>query len=337
MKYRKRTSWRGMKATVACAAAVAALTGTMSSVSAAPRLASQPGTARPAPAPAPVVTRVVAAPQVAQPVPQEIVRVVPGAPQIVSQPVIIRRVVENRIVYETSPGLALASPGGSAVLNPLNVAATWNRNIRPEDRVTWNVTAGASTAGAVVGGILGAGIGALGGAAAGGAGGAAASGAICGAIAAIPAIGVSAAACLAPIGPISIVSAVTGAAGAGLLAGPGSAAGTAVGARLGAAAVPGGQAVFDRITADTTWDLENQARLRNGAEGLRGAKPGDSMPVAKATPAGLRITPPPARPISDPAQAVRARFDAARQRARVDVNRGLRDAAAMLHVPPVQL
>jgi hypothetical protein len=73
----------------------------------------------------------------------------------------------------------------------------------------------------------------------------------------------------------------------------GAPAGTLVGAQLGASSVPGGRAALDRTIADTTWDLESQARVSQGAEPLAGKKPGDSMPsameAAKHTTPGLPV------------------------------------------------
>lgn len=43
---------------------------------------------------------------------------------------------------------------------------------------------------------------------------------------------------------------------------------------------------MQRTLADTTWDLESQARMAQGADALAGEKPGDSMPGAGAPSGG---------------------------------------------------
>lgn len=266
-------------------AATAMTAGGVVSV-AAPRVESQPGTQekkQSAPV-APAQQPMRYAPQT-QPVQQvEVVRWVPGAPQAV-QPVIVKNVVTQEIVYETSPGLALASAGGSHVLDPVNVANTFNRNIRDEDRDTLYAAGGAAAAGAVGGAALGA----VGGAVVGGAGGAA--------LGAVGGAGMCAAAgtamVLAPVtspvtgyavlgcstlGPYALGAAVGGISGGSAGAVVGAAPGALMGAQAGASVVPGGRAALDRTIADTTWDLESQARVSQGAEPLAGEKPGESMP-----------------------------------------------------------
>lgn len=87
---------------------------------------------------------------------------------------------------------------------------------------------------------------------------------------------------------------------AGALAGAPT--GAFLGAQAGASAVPGGRAAFDRTVADTTWDLESQARVAQGAEPLAGQKPGDSMPsgpqAAAATTPVLPTTELPTVPVA---------------------------------------
>ena len=73
----------------------------------------------------------------------------------------------------------------------------------------------------------------------------------------------------------AVVGGLSGAGAGAVAAAP---AGALAGAQLGATAVPGGRAALDHTVANTTWDLESQARVANGAEPLAGEKPGDSMP-----------------------------------------------------------
>lgn len=263
---------------------------------AAPQVISQPGTTPPPPAPAPVQANQQAparavTPAVAPapaPVPAPVVRFVPGATQA-SQPIIVRNYVTNEIVYETSPGLALASPTGAVALNPGNVVATFERNVREEDRATMDAARGAAAAGAVVGGVAGGAGGALAGGALGAGAGLGAGVAICGATTAAipvaPPVAPFAAACWAA-GPAFVGPVLGGAVGAGAGVPVGATAGMLAGAQLGASVVPGGQAVMQRTIADTTWDLESQARVAQGAEPLAGEKPGDSMAGVEAPSAG---------------------------------------------------
>lgn len=239
-----------------------------------PRVVPQPGTARPA-----VVAPVRVAPQAA-PVPAPVVQFVPGA-RAASQPVIVKNVVTQEIVQVTSPGLALASGAGSSVLNPVNVVNTFERNVRSEDRATMDAARGAAGVGAalggVVGGALGAGAFSAGGAALGAGAGVGICGAATAAVPVMPLVAPFAAGCWAA-GPAVVGPAIGGTVGAGMGFPVGAAPGALAGAQLGASAVPGGRAVMDRVIADTTWDLESQARVQQGAEPLVGAKPGDSMP-----------------------------------------------------------
>lgn len=270
-------------------------------VDAAPRVISQPGTQekkqqqsqQAAPA-APVQRQVAPQAVQSQPVQQvEVVRWIPGAPQAV-QPIVVQNVVkEEVIVYETSPGLALASPAGSQVLTPQNVVTTFNSNIRDEDRGTLEAAGGAVAVGAVTGATVGA----VGGAAAGGTagyvGGVGVGAAACTIPALIPTATAFAAACMT-IGPTMVGPMVGGVAGGVAGAMVGAPAGALVGAQAGASVVPGGRAALDRTIADTTWDLEDQARVSQGAEPLRGEKPGDSMqsgPEAAASQSVLPVVP----------------------------------------------
>ena len=256
--------------------------GSAVSVSAAPRVISQPGTQenkQQQPQQAAPVQRQVSPQQVqAAPVQQvEVVRWIPGAPQAV-QPIVVQNVVkEEVVVYETSPGLALASAAGSQVLTPQNVANTFNSNIRDEDRGTLEAAGGAAVAGGVTGAVIG-GVGAAaGGAAAGYVGGVGVGAATCAATVFIPPATALAAACMA-VGPTAVGPIVGGVAGGVAGAMAGAPAGALIGAQAGASVVPGGRAALDRTIADTTWDLESQARVSQGAEPLRGEKPGETMP-----------------------------------------------------------
>ena len=278
-------------------------------VNAAPRVISQPGTQekkqqqsqQAAPA-APVQRQVAPQAVQSQPVQQvEVVRWIPGAPQAV-QPIVVQNVVkEEVIVYETSPGLALASAAGSQVLTPQNVASTFHANIRDEDRGTLEAAGGAIAVGAVTGATVGAVGGATAGGTAGAIGGAAGGAALCGAAGAAlvvapvtaPVTGTIFGTCTTA-GPVGIGMATGGAAGATAGAMVGAPAGALVGAQAGASVVPGGRAALDRTIADTTWDLEDQARVSQGAEPLRGEKPGDSMqsgPEAAASQSVLPVVP----------------------------------------------
>ncbi|AKK07406.1 hypothetical protein CMUST_15585 (plasmid) [Corynebacterium mustelae] len=291
----------GFSRVVAVAVAVGVVgAGSVVPVVAAPRVATQPGTDRPrvvAPVNTPVVQRAPQAPAV----PAVVTNVVPGVTRAAAQPVVVRNYVTQE-VYVTSPGLALASPGGAVVLNPVNVINTFERNVRPEDRSTMDAARGAAGVGAVAGGVGGGAAGALVGAGVGAAAGVGASGAICGAAAGTAAAAGAVAIAAPPTAPIAgpvaagAASAVAACAAGGMAVGPiiggavGAGAGVPVGvvpgvvagAQLGASAVPGGRAVMDRAIADTAWDLESQARVAQGAEPLSGAKPGDSMPGAGA-------------------------------------------------------
>lgn len=293
-----RTRNRTARIAAGMLSAVAILVGGMTAAHAAPKVVSQPGTQQQQAATAPVADQTPAyqapaAQQIATPVQRvEVVRYVPGVSQAV-QPVVVKNVITKKVVYETSPGLAMVSPGGSRVLNPVNVAQTFERNIRSEDRGTLESAGGAAAGGAVAGGIAGTAVGAAGGAAAGAAAGAGAGVAICGlttagAVAAPPAAPL-AAGCWAA-GPAIVGPAIVGTVGATAGALAGAPTGAFLGAQAGASAVPGGRAAFDRTVADTTWDLESQARIAQGAEPLAGQKPGDSMPsgpqaAAATTPA----------------------------------------------------
>ncbi|PLW00123.1 hypothetical protein BRL53_05160 [Corynebacterium ulcerans] len=277
-KHSKRATSRLTKAVIATATISTIFVATPAS---AIDVVSQPGTQRPAP-PRP-------APPTPAAVPAPVVNFVPGAQRAV-QPIIVRNVVTNEIVYETSPGLALASPHGAAVLNPGNVLATFERNVRPEDRAAMDAARGAAAAGAVVGGIAGAAGGALATGAAGAGLAAGAGAAICGAASAAipiapPVVAPFAGACWAA-GPAFIGPVVGGAIGAGVGVPIGATAGMIGGVQAGAALVPGGQAVMQRAIADTTWELESQARVAQGAEPLAGQRPGDHMAAtpAPATP-----------------------------------------------------
>lgn len=272
--------------------AIMALAGTgIGTSAAAPRVVSQPGTQKPQqvePATAPVAEQAPvqqyqppAPQQIATPVQRvEVVRYVPGAPQAV-QPVIVKNVITKKVVYETSPGLAMVSPGGSRVLNPVNVANTFNRNIRKEDRSTLEAAGGAAAGGAVAGTVVGAGLGLAGGGLAGAGAGVGAGAVICtstvAATVVAPPLAPFAAACWAA-GPTVVGPAVGAVSGGTAGAIVGAPAGALVGAQAGAATVPGGRAALDRTIADTTWDLESQARVAQGAEPLAGEKPGESMP-----------------------------------------------------------
>ena len=278
---------------------------------AAPVLRTQPGTARPAPAPE---YRPAARPAPApapQAVPQPIIQYVPGAPQAVSQPIVVKKMVENKIVYETSPGVALLTPAGAGVLNPQHVLATFEASIRPEDRATMNATRGVAGAGAALGGIAGGAVGAVTLGAAGAGVGAGGGYAVCQVITAAgvavpaiaPAIFGASQACGASAAGVGGIAGAAAGAGAGFV--PGAVAGALGGARAGANAVPGGAAVMDRAIADTTWELESQARVANGWEALAGDRPGDSMPGAGGNNA---VPPAPAVPAgsSDPVGQINA-------------------------------
>lgn len=212
------------------------------------------------------------------------------------QPVIVKNVITKKVVYETSPGMVLLSPGGSRVLNPINVAETFRKNIRKEDRGTLEAASGAAAAGAVTGAAAGTVLGAVGGGFAGAGLGFGAGAVICSGItAAVPAAPLvmagQAAACWLVVDKVgSFTGFVSGGTLGAVLGAP---AGTLVGAQLGASSVPGGRAALDRTIADTTWDLESQARVSQGAEPLAGKKPGDSMPsameAAKHTTPGLPV------------------------------------------------
>ena len=270
---------RMLKSAVAFATAATAAVSASSYASAVPKVASQPGTEKPeAPAAEPEVYAQAAPVQQVAPVQP------PGAQQAAVQPVVKKVVVQQNIIkvvkYETSPGLALATAGGSRVLNPVNVANTFERNVAAEDRETINMAKGAAAGGAVAGTVIGAAAGAAVGGAAGVAAGAGASTVICAsttaAVPVAPPLAPVAAGCWA-MGPAAgaVVGGLSGAGAGAVAAAP---AGALAGAQLGATAVPGGRAALDRTVANTTWDLESQARVANGAEPLAGEKPGDSMP-----------------------------------------------------------
>ena len=281
-KHRRVTkNTHGSRMTAGVLTALAMASSNISITNAAPKVVTQPGTQEQQADPAPAQQ---VPPQVVQSTPiqrVEVVRYVPGAPQAV-QPVIVKNVITKKVVYETSPGMVLLSPGGSRVLNPINVAETFRKNIRKEDRGTLEAASGAAAAGAVTGAAAGTVLGAAGGGLAG-----AALGLGAGAVV----MAGQAAACwlvVDKVGPFTgIVS------GGTLGAVLGAPAGTLVGAQLGASSVPGGRAALDRTIADTTWDLESQARVSQGAEPLAGKKPGDSMPsameAAKHTTPGLPV------------------------------------------------
>ena len=263
---------RMLKSAVAFATAATAAVSASSYASAVPKVASQPGTEKPeAPAAEPEVYAQAAPVQQVAPVQPQAVAFIPGAQQAAVQPVVKKVVVQQNIIkvvkYETSPGLALATAGGSRVLNPVNVANTFERNVAAEDRETINMAKGAA-AGAAVGGAAGV------------AAGAGASTVICAsttaAVPVAPPLAPVAAGCWA-MGPAAgaVVGGLSGAGAGAVAAAP---AGALAGAQLGATAVPGGRAALDRTVANTTWDLESQARVANGAEPLAGEKPGDSMP-----------------------------------------------------------
>lgn len=295
-KHRRVTkNTHGSRMTAGVLTALAMASSNISITNAAPKVVTQPGTQEQHTDPAPAQQ---APPQVVQSTPiqrVEVVRYVPGAPQAV-QPVIVKNVITKKVVYETSPGMVLLSPGGSRVLNPINVAETFRKNIRKEDRGTLEAASGAAAAGAVTGAAAGTVLGAVGGGAAGAALGFGAGAVICSGItAAVPAAPLvmagQAAACWLVVDK---VGAYTGAvSGATLGAVLGAPTGTLAGAQLGASSVPGGRAALDRTIADTTWDLESQARVSQGAEPLAGKKPGDSMPsameAAKHTAPGLPV------------------------------------------------
>ena len=294
-------SKRATRVAASVLAVVAVAMGHAASVGAAPRVISQPGTqekkqqqSQQAAPSAPVQRQVAPQAVQSQPVQQvEVVRWIPGAPQAV-QPIVVQNVVkEEVIVYETSPGLALASAAGSQVLTPQNVASTFHANIRDEDRGTLEAAGGAVAVGAVTGATVGAVGGAVGGAAAGYVGGVGAGAAACAIPALIPTATAVAGACMT-IGPTMVGPLVGMAAGATAGAMVGAPAGALVGAQAGASVVPGGRAALDRTIADTTWDLEDQARVSQGAEPLRGEKPGDSMqsgPEAAASQSVLPVVP----------------------------------------------
>ena len=276
---------RMLKSAVAFATAATAAVSASSYASAVPKVASQPGTEKPeAPAAEPEVYAQAAPVQQVAPVQPQAVAFIPGAQQAAVQPVVKKVVVQQNIIkvvkYETSPGLALATAGGSRVLNPVNVANTFERNVAAEDRETINMAKGAAAGGAVAGTVIGAAAGAAVGGAAGVAAGAGASTVICAsttaAVPVAPPLAPVAAGCWA-MGPAAgaVVGGLSGAGAGAVAAAP---AGALAGAQLGATAVPGGRAALDRTVANTTWDLESQARVANGAEPLAGEKPGDSMP-----------------------------------------------------------
>lgn len=275
--------------------ALAMASSNISITNAAPKVVTQPGTQEQQADPAPAQQ---APPQVVQSTPiqrVEVVRYVPGAPQAV-QPVIVKNVITKKVIYETSPGMVLLSPGGSRVLNPINVTETFRKNIRKEDRGTLEAASGAAAAGAVTGAAAGTVLGAVGGGFAGAGLGYGAGAVICSGItAAVPAAPLvmagQAAACWLVVDKVgSFTGFVSGGTLGAVLGAP---AGTLVGAQLGASSVPGGRAALDRTIADTTWDLESQARVSQGAEPLAGKKPGDSMPsameAAKHTTPGLPV------------------------------------------------
>ena len=278
-KHRRASSLGTTRMTAGVLTALTMASTCISTANAVPKVVSQPGTQDAQEQP-PIQQ---APSQTVQSTPihrVEAVRYIPGAPQAV-QPVVVKNVITKKVVYETSPGMVMLSPAGSGVLNPVNVAKTFSRNIRQEDRGVMEAAGGAAAGGALGGAMIGAAAGAAGLGAAGAAVGVGTGAMICGAITATipvnPAAAVPAALCWPAAS--QVVGPVAGGA-VGVTAGAmlGAPAGLLFGAQAGASMVPGGRAAFDRTVADTTWDLESQARVSQGAEPLAGDKPGDSMP-----------------------------------------------------------
>lgn len=254
-------------------------------------------TAAPAPAPAPPAAAQQVVPQINQAV-QPLRTQAPATPQytpvsepqevvIDNRPVIVQEVVVQEVtVQETSPGLLILNPEVQRDINPIDV---WNKidsNTKGEDRQTLALAAGAGAAGAVAGGAGGAVVGAVGtgvtGAAAGAIAGGAASG---GAVAPLCAIGgiitggAAGVPCVITAAATGAVAgaAVGGAAGIGAGAVAGGTAGAVGGAAAAANSVPNARTAAQRVAGDVIWELEDEARVKNGYEPLVGEKPSENL------------------------------------------------------------
>lgn len=268
-------------------------------------------TAAPAPAPAPPAAAQQVVPQINQAV-QPLRTQAPATPQytpvsepqevvIDNRPVIVQEVVVQEVtVQETSPGLLILNPEVQRDINPIDV---WNKidsNTKGEDRQTLALAAGAGAAGAVAGGAGGAVVGAVGtgvtGAAAGAIAGGAASG---GAVAPLCAIGgiitggAAGVPCVITAAATGAVAgaAVGGAAGIGAGAVAGGTAGAVGGAAAAANSVPNARTAAQRVAGDVIWELEDEARVKNGYEPLVGEKPSENLNYSEESSENLGYIP----------------------------------------------